>query len=88
MDDRPVIVTPRRLVARSFAEFFVDLARGDLVAWTICLGLMLFFAIIAVMGAWFLYRRKQAQDAFKKKVAEKRKKEAGQYKASKKAKEI
>ena len=88
MDDRPVIVSPRRIMARSIGEFFADLARGDLVAWSVCLGLLVFFAIIAVAGAWFIYRRKQAQDAFNKKVAEKRKKEAGQYKASKKTKEI
>lgn len=88
MDDRPVIITPRRIAGRAFAEWFIDLAHGDPVAWSVCCGLLVFVAIILVLGAWFLWNRKQAKDAFKKKVAEKRKKEDQEFKASKKTKEI
>ena len=73
---------------RAFAEFFADLFAGELVAVVLCLGFLLFLAVLAAFGGWFLWSRKAAADAFRKKVADKRKKEAQQYKASKKTKEI
>jgi type VI protein secretion system component VasK len=88
MNDRPQIITPRRIVARGFVEWFADLANGDPVAWSICCGFILFVAVIAILGAFFLWQRKKAKDAFKKKVAEKRKKEDQEFKASRKTKEI
>jgi hypothetical protein len=86
MENRPV--GPRRVVAHAFVEWFADLGRGDPVAWAVCFGLLLFFAVIAVLGAWFIWRRKRVRDAFQKRVAEKRKKEDKEFKASRKTKEI
>ncbi len=86
MDDRPR--SPGGVIGRAFANFFRDLLAGDLVALGICFGLVLFVAAIFALGAWFLWQRHQAAEQFKRKVAEKRKKEDAQYKASKKPKEI
>lgn len=77
-----------RLVRYAFHEFFRDLVRGDLVAIGICLGFTLFVLVIVLFGAGFLWQKKQRDDAFKKKVEVKRKKEDEQYRASKKTKEI
>ena len=72
----------------ALAEFFRDLFAGEPVAICLCLGFVLFLLFLAIVGAWFLWSRKVANDAFRKKVAEKRKKESQQYKASKHTKEI
>ena len=77
-----------RLVRYAFAEFFRDLLAGDLMAIGICLGFTLFLVVIGVLGAWFLWQRKLAADKFRKKVADKRKREDEQYKASKNSKQI
>jgi hypothetical protein len=81
-------VVRRRLLGEAFRDFFSDLFAGDLVAIAIVVGFLLFLAVIAVLGAWFIWQRKRTADAFRQRVAEKRKKEKGEYKASKKAKEI
>lgn len=88
MDDKAVIIAPRRVASHAFVEFFRDLLAGDLVALSVCFGLVLLVAVISALGAWFLWQRKQAADSFKKRIAEKRKKESEEFKASKKPKEI
>jgi len=77
-----------RLIRYAFVEFFRDLLNGDVVALGICLGFTLFVLVIGACGAWFIWQRKQAGDRFRKKVADKRRKEDEQYKASKKTKPI
>jgi len=77
-----------RLIRYAFVEFFADLLHGDLVAVGICLGFTVFVLLIGAFGAWFLWQRKLAADRFRKKVADKRRKEDEQYKASKKTKPI
>ncbi|MBI2805605.1 MAG: hypothetical protein HYX68_11560 [Planctomycetes bacterium] len=78
----------RRFVARGFGEFFGDLFTGDLVALGICLGMVLFGVVIGLLGAWILWNKKKADEAHRKKLADKRKQERGQYKESRKPKEI
>lgn len=77
-----------RLGIASFFMLFRDAANGDPVAIVILLGMFLFLAAILAFGAWVLWKRKQDAENFRKKVEAKRKKEDGQYKASKKVKEI
>ncbi|MSQ93190.1 MAG: hypothetical protein EXR98_01395 [Gemmataceae bacterium] len=86
MDERPRSISGA--IGLAFGTFFRDLFAGDLVAIGICLGLVVFVAVIAALGTWFLLQRKQSAEQFKKKVAAKRKKEDEQYKASKDAPEI
>ena len=76
------------MIGRAFGNFFRDLLAGDLVALGICFGLVMLVVVIAALGAWFLWQRQQAAEKFKSKVAEKRRKEDEQYKASKQPKEI
>jgi hypothetical protein len=88
MNDKIRVVTPAEAIARAFANFFRDLLSGDVVAVSICFGVVMMVAVIVALGAWFVWQRKKTDEKFKKKVAAKRKKEDEQYKASKDAPEI
>jgi len=73
---------------RSITDLFGDLFSGNPVALCLCFGFILFVLAIAAAGVWFWWSRKSADDAFKKRVAEKRRKEDEEYMGSKKTKEI